>query len=81
MVDLREFSDESLQVYPEDTRQDYQNVLDMVQKVLEFLSQPQSLQWYFRRCVRENLVSLQPSVVKMLNVPAAFKRYILCHEI
>ena len=85
MADLQEISDESLHVYPEasvtEMRRDVEILFDQIHSVLGFLSQPQSLQWYSRRCVRENLVSLQPSVVKTLPVPSILKRYILCHEL
>ena len=87
MVDLQEISDESLHVYQAETHinstqePEWQCFLDIIQTVLEFVSQPQSLKWHCRRCVRENLVSLQPSVVKTLPGPSRLKRYILCHEI
>ena len=88
MADLEEFSDESLHVYPEviyagdmTIKEKEELILNQMSLVLEFLSQPQSLQWYSRRCLRENMVSLQPSVVKTLPLPSKMKRYILCHEI
>ena len=89
MIDLEEFSDESLNVYPEvnhitstrNTRQEYINMLYQIHRIQEFLSQPPSLQFYCRRCIRYNLVSLQSSVVKKLPGPPRLKRYILCHEI
>ena len=95
MVDLQEFSDESLQGYPENTevchvnshnradrmQKQWKTILDQIRTMLVFLSWPQTLQWQCRKCLRWSLVTLQPSVVKTLPIPSRLKRYILCHEI
>ena len=87
MAHLKEFSDHTLDVYPKELNgaetkpEILEQTLKMISDILHFLNQPHTLQWYCRVCLRENLVSLSPSVIRTLPVPAALKRYILCHEL
>ena len=78
-ADLLEFSDETLNVFPEDTESNMADDEKLV--ILAFLRQPCSLKWRCRQSIRQNLVSHSPSVLKSISLPSALKRYILCHEL
>ena len=54
---------------------------EQIRRILTILSQPPSLEWRCRQWIRQNLVSLSPSVIKSLQLPSTLKRYILCHEL
>ena len=54
---------------------------EQIRRILTILSQPPSLEWRCRQWIRQNLVSLSPSVIQSLHLPSALKRYILCHDL
>ena len=54
---------------------------EQIKRILAILSQPPTLEWCCRQWIRQNLVSLSPSVIQSLHLPSALKRYILCHDL
>ena len=76
--DLQEFSDESLNMYPEP---DLMTNDQCLQRIIDFLSQPAPLKWLCRRNIRRNMMSHCPSAVNSLPLPKPLKRYIMCHEV
>ena len=76
--DLQEFSDESLNIYPEpDLMTDDQ----CLQRIIDFISQPAPLKWLCHRKLRHNMVSHCPSAVNSIPLPKPLKRYVMCHTV
>ena len=88
--DLLEFSDETLQTFPEsdntnDTSRKTQNTEEdevQMRQIMTLLSQPPSLKWRCRQYYR-NIMVLGNSIarVKALHLPTSLKRYLLCHDV
>ena len=76
--DLQEFSDESLNIYPEPHLMTGDQCL---QRIIDFISQPAPLKWLCRRKLRRNMISHCPSAVNSLPLPKPLKRYIMCHGV
>ena len=54
---------------------------EQIRQIFAILSEPPSLKWRCRQWIRQNLVSLSPSVIQSLHLPSELKRYILCHDL
>ena len=76
--DLQEFSDESINIYPEPHLMTNGQCF---QRIIDFLSQPVPLKWLCRRKLRQSMVSHCPSAVNSLPLPKPLKRYIMCHGV
>ena len=76
--DLQEFSDESLNIYPEPHLMTNAQCL---QRMTDFLSQPAPLKWLCRRKLRQNMISHCASAINSLPLPKPLKRYIMCHTV